>query len=72
MLTVCSSVLQWVKGEIWANIYGTFCIARIEPSSGQVREAETVRCCQLVLRSILRPKALQMVVRALMCLVELF
>lgn len=29
--------LEWVKGEIWANIWQTSRIARIDPSSGQVR-----------------------------------
>jgi len=28
--------LEFVEGEIWANIYQTSCIARINPSSGQV------------------------------------
>lgn len=29
--------LEFVRGEIWANLYSTFCIARISPSSGAVR-----------------------------------
>ena len=28
--------LEWINGEIWANIYQTSLIARISPSSGQV------------------------------------
>jgi len=29
--------LEWVEGELWANYYGTRCIARIEPDSGEVK-----------------------------------
>lgn len=29
--------LQWVQGEIWANIYGMDLLAAIDPMSGQVR-----------------------------------
>lgn len=28
--------LEWVDGEVWANIYTTDCIARIDPNSGTV------------------------------------
>lgn len=28
--------LEWIEGEIWANIWQTECIARIRPDSGQV------------------------------------
>jgi glutaminyl-peptide cyclotransferase len=28
--------LEYVEGEVWANVYQTSCIARIDPSSGQV------------------------------------
>ena len=29
--------LEYIKGEIWANVYGTDQIVRIDPSNGQVR-----------------------------------
>ena len=28
--------LEWVEGEVWANVYGKSCIARIDPGSGAV------------------------------------
>ena len=33
--------LEWVDGEVWANIWLTDCIARIDPASG------TVKCASL-------------------------
>lgn len=29
--------LEWVEGEIWANIWMTDCIARINPATGAVK-----------------------------------
>ncbi|KAK9807120.1 hypothetical protein WJX73_007187 [Symbiochloris irregularis] len=29
--------LEWVNGEVWANVWQTECIARIDPASGHVR-----------------------------------
>ncbi len=29
--------LEWVEGEVWANIWLTDCIARIDPASGVVK-----------------------------------
>ena len=29
--------LEWVDGEVWANIWLTNCIARIDPTSGAVK-----------------------------------
>ena len=29
--------LEWVEGEVWANIWLTNCIARIDPTSGAVK-----------------------------------
>ena len=29
--------LEWVEGEIWANVWQTECIARIDPKNGNVR-----------------------------------
>ena len=29
--------LEWVQGEVWANVWQTECIARIDPHSGTVR-----------------------------------
>ena len=29
--------LEWVSGEVWANIWQTDCIARIDPSTGTVK-----------------------------------
>lgn len=29
--------LEWVDGEVWANIWLTDCIARIDPASGAVK-----------------------------------
>ncbi len=29
--------LEWVEGEVWANIWLTDCIARIDPASGIVK-----------------------------------
>ena len=31
--------LEWVDGEVWANIWLTNCIARIDPASGAVKYA---------------------------------
>lgn len=31
--------LEWVEGEVWANVWQTECIARIDPKSGLVRYA---------------------------------
>jgi glutaminyl-peptide cyclotransferase len=28
--------LEWVKGELWANVYWTGLVARIDPESGHV------------------------------------
>jgi glutamine cyclotransferase len=28
--------LEWIKGEVWANVWQTDMIVRIDPSSGQV------------------------------------
>ena len=28
--------LEWVRGELWANVYQTTFIARIEPASGEI------------------------------------
>ena len=28
--------LEWVDGEVWANIWQTECIARIDPATGNV------------------------------------
>jgi glutaminyl-peptide cyclotransferase len=28
--------LEWVRGELWANVYETTFIARIDPATGQV------------------------------------
>lgn len=33
--------LEWVDGEVWANIWLTNCIARIDPASGAVKYALT-------------------------------
>ena len=38
--------LEWVEGEIWANVWQTECIARINPSSGSVRYSCAMRCCK--------------------------
>jgi len=29
--------VEWVKGEVWANVWQTDCVARIDPSDGHVR-----------------------------------
>ena len=29
--------LEWIDGEVWANIWQTDCIARIDPESGRVK-----------------------------------
>ena len=29
--------LEWVEGEIWANVWLTECIARIDPATGRVK-----------------------------------
>ena len=29
--------LEWIEGEVWANIWLTDCIARIDPASGSVK-----------------------------------
>ena len=36
--------LEWVEGEVWANIWLTNCIARIDPTSGNVKCVSTPRC----------------------------
>ncbi len=35
--------LEYIKGEIWANVYGTDQIVRIDPSTGQVRGVINLR-----------------------------
>ncbi len=35
--------LEWVEGEVWANIWLTDCIARIDPASGTVKCASLAR-----------------------------
>ena len=35
--------LEYIKGEIWANIYGTDQIVRIDPATGQVRAVINLR-----------------------------
>lgn len=35
--------LEYIKGEIWANVYGTDQIVRIDPSTGQVRSVVNLR-----------------------------
>jgi glutaminyl-peptide cyclotransferase len=35
--------LEWVKGELWANIYWTGLIARIDPATGRIRGWVDVR-----------------------------
>ena len=29
--------LEWVDGEVWANVWNTDCIARINPTTGAVK-----------------------------------
>eukprot|EP00959_Pyramimonas_sp_CCMP1952_P459773 9478782-Pyramimonas_sp.AAC.4 len=29
--------LEWINGEIWANIWQTECVARIDPDTGRVK-----------------------------------
>ena len=36
MLVPRLNELEYVEGEVWANVYQTSCIARIDPASGQV------------------------------------
>ena len=38
--------LEWVEGEVWANIWLTDCIARIDPASGIVKCASLPLPCQ--------------------------
>ena len=35
--------LEFIKGEIWANVYGTDQIVRIDPATGQVRSVINLR-----------------------------
>ncbi len=35
--------LEYIKGEIWANVYGTDQIVRIDPATGQVRSVINLR-----------------------------
>ena len=35
--------LEYIKGEIWANVYGTDQIVRIDPATGQVRGVVNLR-----------------------------
>lgn len=35
--------LEYIKGEIWANVYGTDQIVRIDPATGQVRSVVNLR-----------------------------
>ena len=35
--------LEYIKGEIWANVYGTDQIVRIDPATGQVRAVVNLR-----------------------------
>jgi glutamine cyclotransferase len=35
--------LEYIKGEIWANVYGTDQIVRIDPATGQVRAVINLR-----------------------------
>jgi glutamine cyclotransferase len=44
LLTACSvpialaaMQLEYINGEVWANVWQTECIARIDPSTGKVR-----------------------------------
>ena len=39
--------LEWVEGEIWANVWQTECIARINPSTGSVRFSLLIFCFQV-------------------------
>lgn len=45
--------LEYIKGEIWANVYGTDLIVRIDPSNGVVRSV--VNCSGLLPASLRRP-----------------
>lgn len=45
--------LEYIKGEIWANIYGSDMIARINPEDGKV--ASLVNCSNLLPRSLRKP-----------------
>lgn len=46
--------LEYIKGEIWANVYGTDMIVRIDPASGEVRSV--VNCTGLLPASLRRPR----------------
>lgn len=45
--------LEYIEGEIWANIYGTDMIARINPKDGKVNSL--VNCSNLLPRSLRKP-----------------
>ena len=46
--------LEYIKGEIWANIYGTDQIVRIDPATGAVRAV--INCAGLLPASQRRPR----------------
>lgn len=45
--------LEYIKGEIWANVYGTDAILRINPDNGQVNSV--VNCANLLPKLLRRP-----------------
>lgn len=46
--------LEYIKGEIWANVYGSDIIVRIDPATGVVRSI--VNCTGLLPASLRRPR----------------
>ena len=46
--------LEYIKGEIWANVYGSDLIVRIDPATGAVRSV--VNCTGLLPASLRRPR----------------
>ena len=46
--------LEYIKGEIWANVYGSDLIVRIDPSDGVVRSV--VNCTNLLPSSLRSPR----------------
>ena len=46
--------LEYIKGEIWANVYGSDIILRIDPATGAVRSV--VNCTGLLPASLRKPR----------------
>ena len=46
--------LEYIKGEIWANVYGSDLIVRIDPATGAVRSV--VNCTGLLPAAQRRPR----------------